>query len=75
MAPASLTHHSDMHARYVELEPGISPEPPPPNTVYVKAPASSKFAPKGYYMLFLVTNPQGGFPKGTPSVATWVQLK
>ena len=67
-----------MHARYVELDidTDIEPlDPPPPNpSVYFNAPASSKIAPKGYYILFLVTNPQGP-SKGTPSVATWVQLK
>lgn len=75
MAPAALTHHSDMHARYVELDIVVPPPPAPPNpTVYFNAPASSKIAPKGYYMLFLVTNPQG-VPKGTPSVATWAKLQ
>jgi hypothetical protein len=38
-------------------------------------PASSKLAPKGYYMLFLVTSPQAGAFKGTPSTAMWVWLK
>ncbi len=78
MAPASLTHHSDMHARYIELDidNSIVPTlPPPPNpSIHFKAPASSKLAPKGYYMVFLVTNGQG-VPKGTPSVATWARIQ
>ena len=79
MAPGSITHHTDMHARYVELDIDqdvLPPDPPPTNPmIFFKAPPDSKHAPKGYYMLFLVTNPQGSSPKGTPSTATWVKLQ
>lgn len=82
MAPASITHHSDMHQRYVELDPctgdpcPVSPDVSPGvSFVAFTAPPSSRHAPRGYYMLFLVTNPQGGNPRGTPSVATWVRLQ
>ena len=79
MAPGSITHHTDMHARYVELDIDqdvLPPDPPPTNPmIFFKTPADSKHAPKGYYMLFLITNPQGTFPKGTPSTATWVKLQ
>lgn len=75
MAPCSITHHSDMHQRYVELEEptGI----PPPNTITVKTPSwsstgtaqGSVVAPPGCYMMFLVSS------TGTPSIAQWVRLQ
>ncbi len=73
MAPASITHHSDMHQRYVELDV-CTGGPCPAGSVTFTAPPNSGHAPRGYYMLFLVSNPQNGNPKGTPSVATWVHL-
>lgn len=77
MAPGSVTHHGDFHQRYVELaapsfhiaQIGGNPR------VTFTAPATSKHAPRGYYMLFLVTNAQGTANKGTPSEATWVHLQ
>lgn len=79
MAPGSITHHSDMHQRYVELEGPVSEgemvsESGNPLITFL-APPNSNHAPKGYYMLFLVTNPQGTANKGTPSEATWVKLQ
>ena len=64
MAACSVTHHSDMHQRYVELstvvEGGVR--------AYFRTPTSDKQAPRGLYMLFVVTN--------APSVseAIWVRL-
>jgi galactose oxidase len=75
MAPASLTHHSDMHQRYWEMQT-VTPPPPNPNPFFsFTAPTSSGQAPKGYYMLFLVSTVQTGANRGTPSVATWVRLQ
>lgn len=75
MAPASLTHHSDMHQRYWEMQT-ITPPAPNPNPFFsFTAPANSNQAPKGYYMLFLVSSVQTGANRGTPSVATWVKLQ
>jgi galactose oxidase len=74
MAPASLTHHSDMHQRYVEMQT-VTPTPGPNPTFAFQAPANSNQAPRGYYMLFLVSSVQSGANRGTPSVATWVLLQ
>ncbi|MBI5851537.1 MAG: DUF1929 domain-containing protein [Planctomycetes bacterium] len=80
MRPCSVTHHSDMDQRYVEL----ALVPPPPgvfpieDTVLVQAPAmpnhtgtaqGSIQAPPGFYMVFLISS------LGTPSVARWVWLQ
>lgn len=75
MRPCSITHHSDMDQRYVELEEATTP--PPPNTITVKTPPAptggttqgSIVAPAGWYMMFLISN------TGTPSIAAWVQLQ
>jgi hypothetical protein len=63
MAPGSITHHSDMSARYIELA-----------SVAVSSterrfdvPAET-VAPGGYYMLFAVTN------AGIPAEAIWVRI-
>lgn len=63
--PGSITHHTDMDARYVEL-PIISQTP---TEVSFLSPLDSKHAPRGFYMLFLVTT------DGVPSVAVWVWLQ
>jgi len=65
MAPCSVTHHSDMHQRYVELETVVQNG----NRVSFYLPADEREAPRGLYMLWLVTN------TGTPSVAEWVVLR
>jgi galactose oxidase len=75
MAPASLTHHSDMHQRYFEMQT-MTPPPPNPNPFFAfQAPTTSAQAPRGYYMLFLVSSVQPGANRGTPSIATWVRLQ
>lgn len=75
MAPGSVTHHSDMHQRYFELQT-ITPPPPGPNPIFsFQAPTSAGQAPRGYYMLFLISSVQPGANRGTPSVATWVYLQ
>ena len=38
-------------------------------TIEFRMPPNSRYAPKGWYMLFLVSN------QGVPSVASWVQLQ
>jgi hypothetical protein len=60
MAPASLTHHSDMAARYHSL-PVMSRAPT--NVTFTGPELSNppfgpqiRGAPRGIYMLFLVTN-------------------
>jgi galactose oxidase-like protein len=71
----SITHHSDMDQRYVELVEATTL--PPPNTIIVKTPSwnptstsqGAVVAPPGWYMMFLISN------VGTPSVAAWVQLQ
>ncbi len=74
MAPGSVTHHSDMHQRYFELQ-SVAP-PSGPNPIFAfQAPTSSGQAPKGYYMLFLISAVQPGANRGTPSEATWVYLQ
>jgi hypothetical protein len=75
MRPCSITHHSDMDQRFVELEEAATL--PPPNTINVKTPPwnsgstnqGSVFAPPGWYMMFLISN------TGTPSIGAWVQLQ
>lgn len=64
-APCSVTHHSDMHQRYVELEAVVQGG----NHVWFYLPADEREAPRGLYMLWLVTN------TGTPSEAIWVVLR
>ncbi len=70
MAPGSITHHTDMHQRYVELQKLSSTS----TSITFKAPATSKHAPRGYYMLFLVTGVQAPFNRA-PSNALWVNLQ
>jgi hypothetical protein len=73
MAPASTTHHSDMHQRYVELP--INSQSAGTLTFFapwdrcVQANPLHSCAPPGYYMLFLVTS------QGMPSRAVWVHLQ
>ncbi|MCU0865331.1 MAG: galactose oxidase early set domain-containing protein [Planctomycetes bacterium] len=72
MAPGAMTHHSDMSARYIEME--LDPTPGQGITVPVgtasmwfKTP-EEKVLPRGYYMLFVVEK------TGVPSEATWVRI-
>lgn len=65
--PGSATHSFDMDQRSMEL-----------NSTYqastgkrrITAPANEQEAPRGYYMLFIATGPNGS----TPSEATWIKL-
>jgi hypothetical protein len=68
MAPGSTTHHSDMHARYVEtvMDTGAADLV---NVVSFKTPLDDKHAPRGIYMLFLVTS------AGAVADAIWVVLR
>jgi hypothetical protein len=65
MAPGATTHAFDTNQRYVKLHvidkiagQGLD----------VVAPPSSRVAPPGYYMLFLIDG------NGVPSVASWVKI-
>lgn len=73
MAPASTTHHSDMHQRYADLlinaQTSTSVTFYPPWDRCVAPNPFHSCAPPGYYMLFLVTN------QGMPSRAVWVLLR
>jgi len=62
--PGAVTHHTDMDTRYIEL---VSQAGAGQSRDFLTPPSSSH-APRGYYMLFLVTN------EGVPSVASWVHL-
>ena len=64
-APGSVTHHSDMHQRYVELPTVVAQGA----KISMTTPTDEREAPRGIYMLWLVTN------QGVPSVAQWVVLR
>jgi hypothetical protein len=64
MAPGSITHHSDMSARYVD----ISGTAVNHNTRQFTIPANGA-VPRGIYMLF------GLNTAGVPSVARWVKVQ
>jgi hypothetical protein len=64
ISPGSTTHSSDMHQRFVELTATITGT----NQVQFVVPAED-LAPRGLYMLWLVTN------TGAVSEATWVVLR
>jgi hypothetical protein len=51
MAPGSNTHHSDMSARYVGMEVLDFNS----SKIQFRTPLDAKHAPRGIYMLFLVT--------------------
>lgn len=53
------------HQRYVELDAGVRRG----NEVKLTLPANERAAPRGIYMLWLITN------TGTPSEAKWVVLR
>jgi hypothetical protein len=73
MAPASTTHHSDMHQRAADLlinsQTSTSVTFHTPWDRCVGPNPLHSCAPPGYYMLFLVTN------QGVPSRAVWVLLQ
>ena len=64
----SMTHNFDQNQRYVSLAfttEGIGPE----NSVFITAPANGNIAPRGYYMLFLISD------AGVPSLAKFVNFQ
>jgi len=64
-APGAMTHHSDMHARHVHLQTTAQS----PTTFTINAPANDDLAPRGIYMLWVVTT------TGAVSEAIWVVLR
>jgi len=68
MRPGSITHHSDFDQRYVALNQ-VEVTSQQPGMVRVTAPPNSKYAPRGRYMMFLVSE------MGVPSAAKWVDLQ
>jgi len=66
IAPGSVTHHSDMHQRYWKMT--AQPDPEASNSILFTTPPDATHAPRGYYMMFLVTNGR------VPSVAQFVRL-
>lgn len=64
LAPGSVTHHFDASQRYVEL----ALESLTATSVSFHGPSHAALAPRGHYMLFLVT------ASGIPSVARWVYV-
>lgn len=68
--PGSVTHHTDMDARYLELPiHAVDDLAPAECRISFRGPRNSRFAPRGWYMLFLVTNEK------VPSEALWVHLQ
>lgn len=65
MAPGSITHHSDMTARYVELPSGTVTNE---NSKRVFTLPNGNMVPNGYYMMFALNT------GGTPSVAEWIKV-
>ncbi|MBD0256363.1 MAG: DUF1929 domain-containing protein [Cytophagales bacterium] len=64
VAPGSVTHAFDVHARHVELD--FTPDGP--KRLRVTAPPDAHVAPPGYYLLFLLSK------RGVPSEAAFVRL-
>jgi hypothetical protein len=62
MAPGSVTHHSDMNQRYIGLDIHSASD----SKIAFRTPLDAKRAPRGIYMLFLVTT------SGAVSDALWV---
>jgi hypothetical protein len=65
LRPGSVTHHNDYDQRYVVLLSGNGST----TGIDFGAPMTSNDAPRGYYMLFVVSN------EGIPSEAAWVHLQ
>ncbi len=63
--PTACTHHVDMGQRYVECVVTASTR----TKVTFKAPLSAKFAPRGFYMLWLISD------ENVPSTAVWVDVR
>jgi hypothetical protein len=64
-APCSVTHHSDMHQRYVELKTDVNNG----NEVRLTMVDVESIAPRGLYMMWLLTT------SGAPSEAMWVVVR
>lgn len=64
IAPGSITHHSDMTARYMELSSVAESA----GTRTFDLP-DSRSLPRGYYMLFALN------AAGIPSEAVWVKVR
>jgi hypothetical protein len=65
LRPGSVTHHCDYDQRYVVLPSGNGSA----TGIDFGAPATSNDAPRGYYMLFVVSS------LGIPSEAAWVHIE
>lgn len=65
MAPGSVTHHSDMHQRYVELRVDVVEDG---HQVKFSCTQGETVVPRGIYMLFVVTN-------ASVSHAIWVMFQ
>jgi len=68
MRPGAVTHHTDMDQRYIELSSDLDLTSDPPRRFF-KTPLNTAHAPRGWYMLFVVTNER------VPSEAAWVRLE
>ncbi len=66
IAPGSITHHSDMTARYVELDSALVAGTTDRRVFNVP---DGNVLPRGYYMLFALNN------ANVPSVADWVLIQ
>jgi hypothetical protein len=62
MAPGATTHADEMNARHVELAVTTT------GTGFNATAPTSRVAPPGYYMLFVLTS------SGVPSTANWVHV-
>ena len=65
LAPGSITHHSDMSARYVELTSGAIPGSNTDRSFNVPG---NQILPRGFYMMFALNL------ANVPSVAMWVKI-
>ena len=64
-APGAMTHHSDMHARHVQIKTVTQSQ----TTFTIGTPLNDNFAPRGIYMLWVTTT------TGAVSDARWVVLR
>jgi hypothetical protein len=69
MTPGSTTHHFDMHQRQVSVPFTFPNDVAVLDSGSITMPSSDKLAPRGIYMLFLVTS------SGAVSNAMWVVLR
>jgi Galactose oxidase-like, Early set domain len=70
MWPGSVTHHSDMDMRYLCLQIVADDDVAPREcALRFRGPHDSAEAPRGWYMLFAVSN------QGVPAEALWVHVE